>query len=498
MKKIFILINILLCFPIVVNALNISTKTSMIEGSETDTYNNVVNTRDGGYIVVGYSESPEFTNKEEDKRMAFIVKYKDAEIQWTSTYGLEDNNHFSYVEELFDGTYLATGQYNFNKAVLVRYDQDGKILYEQHSGESECQYEDIIPTTDGGYLIHETRGWNETKTKSLIVKYNKNNVKEWEKEIELGTYIYKIKKYNNEEFFAIYQNFINGTGEYYLARININGEIKEQTKIDTTLSNIADFEISKEGQIFITGFSYENYYEYYAGVEYISKNDGIVWSKKIKGNKNVFASSLVILNDGGILVVGQTNSTEIEGMQMNDTSTKTFFLKYDIEGNEHWKNFYSETIPSKVIVGNNNNFIAVGNRTIIKKEGTLTSVLMDAKLIDTTYEYDFKIDKTDNGKVQVNQKGELGKITVEPNEGYELNDLVIEDENGQKFLYYMDNEEMYIKLFDNATIKASFKQSPTNPNTSINSYIITFLITCIIICVITLIVKHKKVQQYTT
>ena len=469
-------------FPIIVSAINVETKQELIEGTDSDEYLNVTNTSDGGFIAVGDSRSPEITNLDSNNRRAIIVKYKDDNQQWLQTYGVEDNALFSHVKELNDNSIIVTGFYNFNQAAIVRYEANGNKIHEKISNQYECEYGEIFPTEDGGYIIHETRGAFEAKYESLLVKYDKNNNKEWEKQVDIGTFINKIKQYKGT-FYALYRDT---SGIHNIVKISLEGDILEKISLDSTIRSITDFEITEDENLYLVGHDYRDYYKYYSIFEYIDRtNHNNSWKKEISSDEGVLISSVIKLKNGGILVVGTTNAKEILGMVEDNTSSKTFLINYDTKGNIKWKNLYNETIYTGVIVGNNNNYILSGRSNIIKKEGNKTGIITDAKILDSTYEYEYVIENSPNGKINIEQNGEVGEIEVLTDKNYVLDKISIEGIDGKNYNSYKENDKYLFEFNDKIKISVTFKkQEAPNPNTSAMS-IIVFILGGIIALMIT-------------
>ncbi len=134
---------------------------------------------DDGFVVVG---SYEVNQNEHDKsiREALIVKYdENGEIVFDNKYKVLDNSKFTSVIAVEDG-YIAVGQSvyentkvgktNKGGAIIVKYNLDGKKMWEKSFGNSKSAlYNDVI--IDDGYLY--VVGKNDNRL-GVINKYDLN------------------------------------------------------------------------------------------------------------------------------------------------------------------------------------------------------------------------------------------------------------------------------------------------------------------------------------
>ena len=136
-------------------------------------------TNDDGYVVVGSYE----VNQNEHKKLvreALIIKYdSNGEVVFENKYKVLDNSKFTSVVAVDDG-YIAVGQsvYSNTKvgndskggAVIVKYNLDGKKIWEKSFGNSKSAvYNDIIAYDGYLYVV----GKNDNRL-GVISKYDLN------------------------------------------------------------------------------------------------------------------------------------------------------------------------------------------------------------------------------------------------------------------------------------------------------------------------------------
>lgn len=137
-------------------------KTAVIGGTSKDELRDIIETYDGGYIVVGYTQSNDGdladSKKTATDRDALIVKLDyDLKIQWIKTYGVTGTattglDDFYSVKICLDGSYIVTGAQGATEGVvskekdicLVKYSANGDVLWEKVFGGSGDDYATCI------------------------------------------------------------------------------------------------------------------------------------------------------------------------------------------------------------------------------------------------------------------------------------------------------------------------------------------------------------------
>ncbi|MBI5073131.1 hypothetical protein HZA99_04900 [Candidatus Woesearchaeota archaeon] len=114
-------------------------------GSENDSISSFQQTINGGYVLVGY------TNSDNTNTDGWLVKTDaDGNKQWEQTFG---SNHLSSVVQASDGGYVLAGSTN-SDGLLIKTDKNGNKQWEQTFGGSEDDLlSSLQQTTDGGYIL---------------------------------------------------------------------------------------------------------------------------------------------------------------------------------------------------------------------------------------------------------------------------------------------------------------------------------------------------------
>jgi len=119
-----------------------------IGGQYADQLRSAIQTRDGGYLLGGYSNSPESGNKTEKcygNGDYLVVKLdKDGAVEWQKVYGGDGDDQLYVLHEAYDGNYLLAGNSNSgtsgNKNAsakngtdfwVLKIKPDGEILWQE-------------------------------------------------------------------------------------------------------------------------------------------------------------------------------------------------------------------------------------------------------------------------------------------------------------------------------------------------------------------------------
>lgn len=146
--------------------------------------NEVHQTTDGGYIIVGYTQLTGYGRED----VLLIKTDSEGDTLWTRTYGTINMDHGSSVQQTTDGGFIVSGRANSQyggslpEVYLVKTDSNGNVLwtqqYEYFSGAiGLC----VRQTTDGGYIItgHTYTSPADLPPEMLLIKTDANGDTLW-------------------------------------------------------------------------------------------------------------------------------------------------------------------------------------------------------------------------------------------------------------------------------------------------------------------------------
>lgn len=124
-------------------------------GSQNDNGFSVTSTNDGGFAITGVTRS--LGNNDGD---AWLIKVSGSgAIQWERTYGGEDTEFGRAIQQTVDGGYIIIGQTESfgagsSDAYLLKTDSEGNEMWSQtFGGQGTDQGRYVVETADQGYLI---------------------------------------------------------------------------------------------------------------------------------------------------------------------------------------------------------------------------------------------------------------------------------------------------------------------------------------------------------
>lgn len=440
-------------------------------GSDYDQVVTTIRTKDGGYLSGGNSTSNKSYEKSENKRgdQDYWIVKMDAEgkVQWDKTIGGIEYEDFKSVIQTYDGGYALIGESNseisdeksensFAGSVdywLVKLDSAGNIQWDKTIGGNGSEFLDmIVQTKDSGYVLagssdspisgyktEDSRGYFDY----WVVKVNKRGNKVWDKTIGGNDYEFCSPFLLTNDGGILLGGFSasnisgektdNSRGDYdiWLVKLNDIGKILW----DKTLGGNAfdgAFGIIQEtdGSFIISGtsasyISGEKSEDSRGGSDYwLLKTDAKgnkIWDKTFGGNSDDhqgFGGQLIKTADGGY-VLGGTSNSYISGEKTEDSrgGNDYWLVKTDASGNKQWDKTiggYSddnmgsvlELAPNKYLAaGSSWSFIGSDKKTFAR--GSLDYWLVNIKYTPTAL--------TENNTSQLSQKLNDKIFTVYPN-----------------------------------------------------------------------------------
>lgn len=431
----------------------------------------------------------------------FLINAEEINMEWQKEY--EDIQALKFIFKTNNDDFIISGR-NGTQGVISRIDKDGnrKWKFEIEGYYRAGTIYSTIELENGDFFSVGFKVPTASPT-AILIKYDKDgNVifeKNWEHE-----QFFSMKKIDEEKYIVL------GTQKIYVFDKEGN-TISEILINDVTPMNMV---LSNNNEIVIVGYKKaENLINDAVIVKYDLEGN-LLWQKSWGGTKDDHFESL-ISTENGYIVIGTFYSTDIEGL-VNKGDVDSIIIKYDLEGNVVWQKTYGQEeydTFEKIIIDNNNNYIVLGNNSgngvilvydkngnvlveILKKfssgleslpivitsnneiieVGTTNSV---SKIEKYTINYTFNnITQSTNGTPSIEQKGSLGVITPNPNEGYKVEKIIIKDKEGNVLDVEVTEQEdgtFTFPLYTDVSIEVIYELAIDNPKTGILD-VVTILI----------------------
>jgi uncharacterized protein YuzE len=302
-------------------------------------------TSDGGYIVVGTTQSFGAGNWD-----VFLIKTNAfGNLQWAKTYGGAGNDLAYSVQQTSDGGYIVAGYtYSFgagnDDAILIKTDANGNIIWSKtYGGTSTDGAYSVQQTSDGGYIVAGyTYSFGAGDRDAFLVKTDANGNLEWAKTYG-GTgddRAYSVQQTSDGGYIVTGFTYSFGAGltDVFLIKTDANGNIIWAKTYGGASDdrNLAVRQTSDGGYIVVgrtTSFGAGNWDIFLIKTD---ANGNIIWAKTYGGANIEAGYSVQQTSDGGYIVAGETSSFGAGGSDF-------FLIKTDANGNIIWAKTYGGT-----------------------------------------------------------------------------------------------------------------------------------------------------------
>ena len=294
-------------------------------GSKNESAQEIVSTSDGGYAVLGFTQSidGDITDKLNESFDFWVLKFNaENEIQWNKTYGGTEDDKGQDIIQTLDGGYAilgssfsnnedVSGNHGQNDYWLAKLDVSGNISWQKSFGYQGADYGiSVIQTSDSGYLV--------TGVLDVTSSDGAGNTSRFSNRHAGGDYwALKLDASGTIEWSKYYGGLFTDTPES-IVQTDDNGYIivGGSDSMDTDISN--------------------NIGSYDFWVVKISATGAIVWEKSFGGDEIDEAWSIVKSGDGNYLIAGDTRSNDVD-VSHNIGAADLWLIKISPTGELLWE-----------------------------------------------------------------------------------------------------------------------------------------------------------------
>lgn len=346
----------------------------MYGGSNSEGARSIQQTSDGGYIVAGYSDVTD--NGMDD---FYIIKLdSNGNVIWENTYGGSGIDFANSIQQTDDGGYIVAGwssspdisgvtNHGGADAYTIKLDSTGKVEWQKMFGGSNDDYANSIrQTSDGGYIV---AGYSSSTDISgvinhgdgdgYLIKLDSDGNVLWQN-MYGGSGIDKYDNYDGQDLFHSVQQTYDGgyivagssqsadisgvanqgRDDYYIIKLDGDGNVLWQNMYGGALSDFAiSIQQTYDGDYIIAGS-----FQMDTDISqcYIIKLDGdgnVLWQNIFGGSDWDVPTSIQQTNDEGYIVAGYSTSTDIKNVT-NHGGDDCYIIKLDSAGNIEWQKMY--------------------------------------------------------------------------------------------------------------------------------------------------------------
>jgi uncharacterized protein YuzE len=259
----------------------------------------------------------------------------------------------------WDGDLADIPEKESSDAIIVKYDNDGNIIWKKNFGESSC-YTSVTTVSDGIIAV----GYKN------IVKYDNNGNVIWHKksvnylktitavsdgivavgndyDIKMGSAV--IVKYDHNGNVIWEKNFGGSSTDYF----------HSVTSVADGIIAVGESSLHSFGNGDWTGVTIKGSWEDAIIVKY-DNNGNVMWKKSFGGNESDSYSSVVAIPDGIIAVGKSWGVKATEDWTSVTEGGGAFIVKYNNNGNVLWKKKFDASEYKSVAV-TSDGIIAVGH-----------------------------------------------------------------------------------------------------------------------------------------
>jgi hypothetical protein len=332
-----------------------------IGGTKNESAQSVVNTPDGGYAVLGYTQSMDgdISNKTDTSFDYWLVKFDaSGQQQWQKVYGGSDDDRGEDLITTNDGGYAILGSSKSNDGDVsnnsgsndfwvAKLDASGTIIWEKSFGYVGADSAfSIIQTQDNGFLLSGVLDVSASDGAG-------NN------------------RMNMER---------HAGGDYWVIKIDAMGGLQWSRYFGGTFTDTAyDSVQTQDGNFLIMGSSdsddvdiNNNKGTYDFWVVKLNNTGTLLWEKSFGGTEIDEARAITTTADGNFLIAGDSRSNNID-LSTNSGAADVWVIKINSDGDLLWeKTFGGSSFDGVKAIHKtqDNEFLAAGNSR--SSDGNLT------------------------------------------------------------------------------------------------------------------------------
>ena len=265
---------------------------------------------------------------------------------WTKTFGGDNDDAASSVNQSTDGGYIVAGYtYSYGAGAsdfwLVKIDENGNEQWNQTYGGNYGEVaHSVQQTSDGGYIIAgSTTSYGAGDQDFWLVKTDENGNEEWNQTYGGNDYdiAYSVQQTSDGGYIIAGSTSSYGAGysDFWLVKTDENGiEEWNQTYGSINSEGARSVKQTSDEGFIIVGTTYcipEGRINYW--LVKTDENGNEEWNRIFGLNDWDFACSVEQTLDGGYIIAG---SSRFLGTSLNDF----WLVKTDENGNEEWNQIY--------------------------------------------------------------------------------------------------------------------------------------------------------------
>jgi hypothetical protein len=334
-----------------INAIGEVAFVKTVGGTKNDAANSVVKTLDGGYAILGHSQSnnADITDKTNESFDFWVLKYnQDNTLSWSKTFGGSGDDRGKDIIQTTDGGFAIFGftesndldvteNAGFRDFWVAKLTTNGTLSWQKSFGFSGSDYgTSLLQTNDNGFLL--------TGVLDVTASGGLGNARTSQR--HAGGDIWTVK--------------LNATGDFEWSKYFGGSFTDEAFGVEKTADNgfiIVGSSDSNDVDINANIGTYDFW------VLKISATGTLLWEKSFGGTEIDEARAITATNDGNFIIVGDTRSSNAN-VSTNNGAADLWMLKINPIGTILWEKSFGSTgfdVARSVSKTQDNGFIISGS-----------------------------------------------------------------------------------------------------------------------------------------
>ena len=293
-------------------------------GTKNDVGQSIIKTLDGGYAVLGHTQSMDFdiTDKNDESFDYWVLKFDaDDQLQWSKTYGGSNDDRGNCIIQTSDGGYAILGQSSSNDGDLTensgsndywiaKLDASGNLIWQKSYGFAGADVGiTVLETNDSGYFL--------TGVLDVTASGGEGNTRS--------------------------QNNRHAGGDYWAIKLDASGDLIwsryygggfTDTPYDAVETNDGFIIVGSSDSDDVDISNNKGTYDFW--VIKISTSGELIWERSYGGSEIDEARSIVRSGDGNFVIAGDTRSNDQDVSNLFGAAD-LWIIKIDPEGELIWE-----------------------------------------------------------------------------------------------------------------------------------------------------------------
>ena len=347
-------------------------------GTYDDQIRSIIQTKDGGILLVGLSISKDgdFISNNGSSDFSVLKFDKNSKLEWTKNFGGSRDDILNTVIQTKNGDFIAVGYSNSSDKdlnehngsddlVVLKFSRYGDFIWSKSFGGSRLdEARSAIATNDGGVIAV---GYSESKdgdilenrggTDILIVEVDSNGEIMWSETYggNKDDETYSIIRTKDGGFVicggtsSSDGDFNNNSGEFdvFVMKFDFNAKLEWSRLYGGSKSEYAKSIIQTDDEGFmLSGYSYssdgdvnENNGVKDILIYKLDKNGNLLWTKIIGGSGDDESFDIKLTKDNNAIILANSHSTDGD-LKTNNGDLDFWLIKIAINGNILWSSNY--------------------------------------------------------------------------------------------------------------------------------------------------------------